>query len=130
MPQTKDFRDWCAFVENKTGSGQAWAGRYIPRWNGFLSRVGLGTMIEIVRPWDFENAEYAIEVLDSWERRKDEESWEAFKAQERVEAVQQRTTKTTGWSAETELQNIIERTGLPRGPEAVAFAAKWGLTLD
>jgi len=127
MPQRDDFRDWCAFIGKKTGSGQVWNKTYIKNWIWWLDSMGLELMIKLVGPWEFTNCVYALEILSSFERAKDEEEWEAFKAQERIEATHDRTTKSSGWNAETELQSIIDHTGLPRGPEVMAFRQKWNL---
>lgn len=66
--QTRSFRDWCAWVQEKTDSRQVWNGRYRDTWNHYLETFGLDVMIGLLMERDFELVEYAIKALQAVER--------------------------------------------------------------
>ena len=130
MAQTREFRDWCWFLEQKTDSGQSWNKNYITVWNGFLKRIGFAKMKEMVEDISFGNVDYAVRVLESYEIWIQNKSWEQFKAGELRQAAHDRTPKSMAFDPIATLKRIQDETGLPRGPEAVAFARKWRIPLD
>ena len=69
IKQTKDYKDWCAALDEKTGNkGQAWNNKYKARWEHALKHVGLEKMIEIIEPLRFKNVEYLLNGSDGTSR--------------------------------------------------------------
>ena len=65
--QTTSFRDWGAWMVDKTGSGQVWNRRYRADWNRYLSLFGLEVMIGLLMDRTFERCEYAVAALRALE---------------------------------------------------------------
>jgi len=146
--QTDEFKDWCAFLEKLTGSGQCWNSKYKPTWDFYLGEIPLERMMEVARAVHdrkrFKNIEYLIRpyrdpdgqehvgILERLRLAVTEERYQAFKRELAEEADRTRGEVTLfgeSWNAEKELQRIQMRHG-ERSPEAREFARKWGIPLE
>jgi len=146
--QTPEFKDWCAFLQNLTGSRQSWSKDLIPIWNFYLAEIPLERMIEVAKEVHarkrFKNVRYLtnpyrdrdgqeyVSILERLRLAVMEEEYQEFKRELAEEADRTRGEVTLfgeSWNAEKELQRIQMRHG-ERSPEAREFARKWGIPLE